>query len=338
MQTGQVVVEDKLLTINDSGAIVAISAMQDGWSHYDEQWYYYQNAKPYTGWVGAYYVSDGKMLCNATVTWNGKVYRLGEDGAYLTNTWYSVEYDGNYYVKADGSQARNEWLELDRKMYYFDSKGRSVQYINKDVLTENGVYGADGVYLSADGYAQGWSLIDGTYYYKDGENFVINQAKKINGDWYLFDVHGKMVTGFSASESYFDIGWSRYDYDDGKFYYGSDGRRCYYIGWRVIDGKWYYFDTESQAASGWQIINGVRYYFDTKSHVMATGYYVVAGSLYYFDANGACQGIERGYVGWHLDDSGNWYYIRNGHAVTGTTVIDGVMYEFDGYGVWNLKS
>ena len=41
MQTGQVVVEDKLLTINDSGAIVAISAMQDGWSHYDEQWYYY---------------------------------------------------------------------------------------------------------------------------------------------------------------------------------------------------------------------------------------------------------------------------------------------------------
>ena len=338
MQTGQVVVEDKLLTINDSGAIVAISAMQDGWSHYDEQWYYYQNAKPYTGWVGAYYVSDGKMLCNATVTWNGKVYRLGEDGAYLTNTWYSVEYDGNYYVKADGSQARNEWLELDRKMYYFDSKGRSVQYINKDVLTENGVYGADGVYLSADGYAQGWSLIDGTYYYKDGENFVINQAKKINGDWYLFDVHGKMVTGFSASESYFDIGWSRYDYDDGKFYYGSDGRRCYYIGWRVIDGKWYYFDTESQAASGWQIINGVRYYFDTKSHVMATGYYVVAGSLYYFDVNGACQGIERGYVGWHLDDSGNWYYIRNGHAVTRTTVIDGVMYEFDGYGVWNLKS
>ncbi len=30
--------------------------------------------------------------------------------------------------------------------------------------------------------------------------------------------------------------------------------------------------------------------------------------------------------------------IRNGHAVTGTTVIDGVLYEFDGYGVWNLKS
>ena len=62
------------------------------------------------------------------------------------------------------------------------------------------------------------------------------------------------------------------------------------------------------------------------------------GSWYYFDVNGACQGIDTSYTGWHLDDSGKWYYIRNGHAVTGTTVIDGVLYEFDGYGVWNLKS
>ena len=60
-----------------------------------------------------------------------------------------------------------------------------------------------------------------------------------------------MVTGFSASESYFDIGWSRYDYDDGKFYYGSDGRRCYYIGWRVIDGKWYYLDPNGIMLTGW---------------------------------------------------------------------------------------
>ena len=79
-------------------------------------------------------------------------------------------------------------------------------------------------------------------------------------------------------------------------------------------------------------------FIGSPDHFMYTGYRVIDGAFYYFDANGACQGIERGYVGWHLDDSGNWYYIRNGHAVTGTTVIDGVLYEFDGYGVWNLKS
>lgn len=128
----------------------------------------------------------------------------------------------------------------------------------------------------------------------------------------------------------------------------------FYTGWQVIDQKWYYFDEYSRAATGWQTINGVKYYFGATTkltgyygdvdfignpdHFMYTGYWVIGGEFYYFDASGACQGIDRNYTGWHLDDSGNWYYIRNGHAVTGTTVIDGVLYEFDGYGVWNLKS
>ena len=127
-----------------------------------------------------------------------------------------------------------------------------------------------------------------------------------------------------------------------------------YTGWQVIDQKWYYFDEYSRAATGWQTINGVKYYFETTTklngdmgkvdfigspdHFMYTGHRVIGGAFYYFDASGACQGIERDYIGWHLDDSGNWYYIKNGHAVTGTTVIDGVLYEFDGYGVWNIKS
>lgn len=202
--------------------------------------------------------------------------------------------------------------------------------------TENGVYGVDGAYLSAEGYPQGWSLIDGTYYYKEGENFVFNQAKKINGDWYLFDVHGRMVTGFSSSD--FDIrGWKHYTYDEGNFYYGADGRRCSYVGWQVIDGKWYYFDTASKAASGWQIINGVRYYFDagygTNKHAMVTGYRVINETLYYFDANGACQGVCGPRNGWYQAGE-NWYYMRKGHVVTGSIIINGIKYEFDDYGVW----
>ncbi len=106
----------------------------------------------------------------------------------------------------------------------------------------------------------------------------------------------------------------------------------------------------SRAATGWQTINGVKYYFETteklmgnygevefvgnSDHFMYTGYQVMNGEFYYFDANGACQGIERSYTGWHLDDSGNWYYIRNGHAVTGKTVIDNIRYDFDENGVW----
>lgn len=133
--------------------------------------------------------------------------------------------------------------------------------------------------------------------------------------------------------------WSLYEYDGGKFYYGPDGRRCHYIGWQVIDGKWCYFNLNSEAVTGWQIINGVKYYFgpgDQSSdddHFMYTGYRVINGSLYYFDANGACQGVDRTFTGWHQED-GDWYYIKNGKAVTGKTVIGGTLYRFDSDGVW----
>ena len=330
MRTGQVVVGNNMLTFDDNGAMIATNPMPDGWtysSNYD-RWLYYQNGKPYTGWVGSYFISSGYMLFNTSVDWKGKTYYLGEDGAYLTNAWYN----GIVYLKADGTRAQSEWLEIDGKMYYFNSIGRNVKFIDDDVTTENGVYTEDGVYLPADDYAQGWVLIDGTYYYKDGENFIVNQTKKINGDWYLFDVHGRMVTGFSKPEKKF-LSWSSYEYDQGKFYYGQDGRRCYYIGWQVIDGKWYYFDAASEVASGWQIINGVRYYFDTESRAMVTGYHVINEKLYYFDANGACQGVSGPQDGWYQAD-GNWYYIQGGHVVKGSAVINNTLYEFDENGVW----
>ena len=331
MQTGEVISEHHVLTMNSSGVVTGTKEMQDGWSCYDEEGYYYQNGKPYTGWVGAYYIDAGKMLCNSGITWNDKTYYLGEDGTYKTNAWIL---NTHHYAKADGSEAQSEWLEIDGNLYYFNSWGANIKYPNYySEAKETGVYREDGAYISSEGYAQGWALIDGSYYYKEGENFVVNQTKKINGDWYLFDAHGKMVTGFSTYE-YDSSAWVSYYYDWGKFYYGQDGRRCYYVGWQVIDGKWYYFDTASESATGWQIINGARYYFDTESRAMVTGYHVINKKLYYFDANGVCQGVSGPQDGWYQAD-GKWYYIRGGRALTSErTVINNAWYEFDENGVW----
>lgn len=57
----------------------------------------------------------------------------------------------------------------------------------------------------------------------------------------------------------------------------------YYIGWQVIDGNWYYFNSKSEAVDGWKIINGVKYYFGKTNHFMYTGYKVISGELYYFE-------------------------------------------------------
>ena len=334
MQTNDVLVNNNLITINESGAVTGTKSMEDGWNCYAGQWYYYQNGRPYTGWVGAYYIKNGEMLSNTVA--NG--YYVGKDGAYVTNSWC---FENRFYAKADGRLACGEWLEIDGKWYYFNDAYENVKFRGdgtyNDIL-ETGIYTKEGAYISPKDYAQGWVLIDGSYYYKEGEDFIIDQAREINGDWYLFDAHGKMVTGFSTQE--FDMNrWSLYEYDGGKFYYGPDGRRCHYIGWQVIDGKWCYFNLNSEAVTGWQIINGVKYYFgpgDQSSdddHFMYTGYRVINGSLYYFDANGACQGVDRTFTGWHQED-GDWYYIKNGKAVTGKTVIGGTLYRFDSEGVW----
>ena len=302
--------------------------MENGWKSYNGEWYYYQSGKPYTGWVGAYYVKDGKMVCNDIVVSNKKYYYLGEDGAYLTNAWIDDTY-GKGYVKSDGTKVVSSWWNIDGKLYYFDWRGKLAT--NNSIYTlEKGVYQEDGAYLSSNGYEQGWILIDGTYYYKEGINFVSNQSKKINGDWYLFDIHGKMVTGFSKEEK---GEWQiYYNYDGGKFYYGADGRRCNYTGWQVINGNWYYFNGAFEAASGWQIIGGVRYYFDMENHEMVTGYRVIDNVLYYFDANGASQGICGPQTGWYQAEE-NWYYMRGGRVVTGKTTIDNVVYEFDNVGI-----
>ena len=345
MQTTSTVADGRVIVINSSGVVTDMKALEDGWSCYNGEWYYYQNRNPYTGWVGDYYVYEGHMCCNAVVPYyaSGDRYYAGEDGTYQRNAWCG---DGRYYAKADGMLAQNEWLTIDGKQYYFNTY--SVKSTEK--LTENGIFTEDGQYLAPDGYDSGWILIDGDYYYKEGEDFVSNQVKKINGDWYLFDIYGKMVTGFAVPTSMPNFWYGSSVYDGGYYYYAKDGRRQSYTGWQLIDGKWYYFDEYSRATTGWRTINGVKYYFGTTTeirsnkgyvsfvgnpdHFMYKGYQVIDGEFYYFDANGVCQGIERTYTGWHSDDSGKWYYIRNGHAVTGTSVIDGTLYKFDDTGIW----
>ena len=323
MQTGEFVVNGKLFTTNENGVVLSKTTMKNGWTNCQGSWYYYQNGIAYTGFVGAYYVIDGKMVSNRIVECKGKRYYVGEDGKYLVNTWCN---DGYSYATEDGSLVCSEWKTIDGKQYYFYWEGVLYPYF----YYGKGVYTKEGAYLSPDGYAQGWQLIDGIYYYKEGNQFIRNQSKKIKGDWYLFDAHGNMVTGFSSPEI---IGYDTYTYDDAKFYYGADGKRVNYIGWQKIDGNWYYFNSKSEAVDGWNIINGTKYYFGKTNHFMYTGYKVISGELYYFNASGACQGVDNTFTGWHQQD-GDWYYIQKGHVTTGTIAVDGRLYGFDSNGVW----
>ena len=308
MWIGETVIDGNVVTTDDDGVVVSIVPIENGWSFHGGIWYYYKAGNPYTGWVGTYLVESGKMV--------------------ETNTW-----SGSRYIKADGREASG-WFQINGDWYYFATAMTS----NKQEYywASNGktyVFNENGVYIPADNYAQGWNLIDGYYYYKEGESFLRGTIKQINGGWYAFNTRGRMITGFTHTErDTYNYELNVYYEDCGRYYYGSDGRRCYYTGWQMLDGNWYYFNNYSEAVSGWKMINGVQYYFDADDHYMYTGYHAINGELYYFNADGSCWGKCGPQSGWYQAE-GKWYFMKGGYVTTGSAYINGITYQFDDDGV-----
>lgn len=100
--------------------------------------------------------------------------------------------DGSWrLIKADGSQAKQEWALLNGKWYLFDQNGKMVQrwaYVNQIWY-----------YLDAvNGDAKlGWQLINGKWYYFDNATAAMTTGwQMIGGKWYYLDpANGHMLTG-----------------------------------------------------------------------------------------------------------------------------------------------
>ena len=327
MLVGEKVVDGKIVKTDASGAVTVSEIAADGWSRCDGEYYYYQNGKPYTGWVGAYYVSNGLMLRDtAVVDRSGNQYWVNEYGVYQTNTWVN---DGNSYAKADGTLAEDEWLAIGNKTYYFSGTGKMTEDFYLDgciyVLDEDGGY-----VLTADLH-DGWNLIQDEYYYQAGSRLASGKME-INGSTYYFK-DGKMMTNMASKDGVFD--WY-FDYC-----YGADGAMLTGAGWKSINGNWYYLNNRSQYIKYWARIDGKMYYFMPGSEyayeafwgdinldevgIMCTGYRVINHKLYYFDQDGVCQGVCGPKDGWY-NANGIWYFMKGGLVSTGMISVNGANY------------
>ena len=92
----------------------------------------------------------------------------------------------------------------------------------------------------------GWYLIDGRYYYFDGNGYMSSGWVRGRDSWYYLGNDGAMQTGWVKS--------------DGRWYYlNNDG--AMQTGWVKIGGRWYYLGSDGAMYSGTRTIDGNSYEF-----------------------------------------------------------------------------
>ena len=228
-------------------------------------------------------------------------------------TVYYSEAKSNYGQMLYGNQVING------KNYYFDTTTGAMR---KDTL----VFDKTNHTLS---YVTNEGLVAKNMKYKiNNVEYVFNVAgvlehlqgeANIAGNWYLFDNNNHVLIGFQTLK------------DRRKVYYSPDNAQMQY-GQQNIDGQWYLFDkVNGSMQTGFKDLtpygqNKTVYY--ASNGQMQYGKQNIDGHWYLFNnVDGAM------YKGWLM--SGNdWYYYnqQNGQLQTGSAVINGVGYNFDGNG------
>lgn len=168
------------------------------------------------------------------------------------------------------------------------------------------------------------SDMDKTYYYEVKAVPVTSDEKK-----YLKE--GEFVT---STDQEFD--WEDYEKEQtrsqgpgdggdfkGENYIMPDGSKAVNT-WKMISGKWYYFDGNGNRVRGW-LNNGGNWYYMDQFGVMCTGWVDVNnGSWFYMGPSGNML------TGWIQPTPGAWYYLnQSGYMERNWVNIGGKWYYFD---------
>ncbi len=113
------------------------------------------------------------------------------------------------------------------------------------------------------------------------------------------------------------IGGTWRHYQEGKKYQEEDG--SFSTGqWKLILGKWYYFDENGYAVTGWfqDEASGHWYHMDEQGE-LETGWKKLDQDWYYFRPEGQMA------TGWIQDGPNQWYYLNPDGSMAVDTVVEG---------------
>lgn len=225
-----------------------------------------------------YYFQSGKMVKNTFVTYQGKIYFLGGDGAMCTN-W--VQFKGDTAVTFN-------WAE-----YADVAAAFGVTELGTDDIvpfTAKTVYATLWCYFNEDGtmVTDSWVQDSGLWYYMDGPFCLYDEycitLKIANGSTktanFGFGKNGNMHVGWIPV-------YTTEDTSKGQGPYAEGGKSE-----KVAD--WIYYDNSgAQAVQGWKKIGTDWYYFkdnDDYGTILLTNVLLTENTYtFYFDKNGVMQ-------------------------------------------------
>ena len=233
-----------------------------------------------------------------------------------TKAWYKE--DGYWKYRLSDDQMAIGWQRIDGAYYFFNGKGQMQANKWLHLVDEREKIEGNWYYLNSDGKMQeaGWFKQDGLWYYITSSGArSYSQLVEIDGQKYLFDKEGKMLTGLLV-------------YNGKKMVFASTGAlqsEGKASSWQKIASNWYYYDEDGILTVGKKDIKGTTYYFD-KEGIMQTGWAFVDGHWNYFASSGAMK------TGW-VKDQETWYYLdKDGIMLTGRQDINGVRYYLNASG------
>ena len=288
----------------------------EGWLDYGGKKYYLAPVDFYavTGWQfigGKWYFFDTKN-CDMKTGWltdGGKTYYLASNGAMVTGT-----------------------QNIGGKTYTFNSSGALV---GQAPASGSGTTASSASAASSSGVTK-WEYTGGKWKYLLNGNYLKNCFRKIDGETYLFDGNGIMLTGFQkvgGKTYYFDssgkmlLRWKRIN---GKKYLFDPADGHMHTGWEWVSEKnaWYYLSPQTgYLLEGWLDYGGKKYYLAPVDFYAVTGWQFIGGKWYFFDTKNCDMK-----TGWLTDGGKTYYLASNGAMVTGTQNIGGKTYTFNSSG------